>query len=238
MRPATITTKQAPAAGRRDTVAVKFGRNGGEYVYAADDLAAASALAWVLDAAAPSPLCAALSVGIDIETTSLAPADGRVRLAQVAAGDRCAVLDCFTCDAWSALRRATAGIAVSWIAHNAVFEQSWLGRHAGFTLVPMFDTRWVFVRERARETGVFAGRGSNLAHVCDQLLGFELSKEQRLSDWTLPQLSAAQIEYAALDSLVLIPLRERLERAAIDNGWTAEIAAAAERSLAEAARFS
>jgi ribonuclease D len=51
-------------------------------------------------------------------------------------------------------------------------------------------------------------------------------------------LSAAQVQYAALDALVLIPLRERLERDAIDNGWTAEVDAAAERSLAEALRFS
>jgi ribonuclease D len=102
----------------------------------------------------------------------------------------------------------------------------------------MFDTRWVFVRERARATGIFDPHGSNLAHVCEELLGFELSKEERLSDWSTPVLTEAQVQYAALDSLVLIPLRKRLERDAIDNGWTAEVEAAAERSTAEALRFS
>ena len=50
-------------------------------------------------------------------------------------------------------------------------------------------------------------------------------------------LSEPQVEYAALDSLVLIPLREHLERIAIDNGWTAEVSAAARRSAEEALRF-
>jgi ribonuclease D len=155
----------------------------------------------------------------------------------VAAGDRCVVLDCFAFDAWESLHAAVAGLDVNWIAHNAEFEQSWLARHGGFTLTPMFDTRWVFVRERARQTGVFAPQGSNLAYVCEELLGFELSKEERLSDWSTPVLSAAQVQYAALDSLVLIPLRKRLETDAIAGGWTAEVDAAAERSLAEALRF-
>jgi ribonuclease D len=238
VRPAITTSGgKAPASARRE-VAVRYGADSGSYVYAADAQGAGEALDWVLDIAANSPISEAPVVGIDIETTSLAPSEGRVRLAQVAAGNRCVVLDCFAFDAWGSLRAATDRRPVEWIAHNAEFEQSWLGRHAGFTLSPMFDTRWVFVRERARRTGVFQPKGSNLAHVCDELLGFELSKEQRLSDWTTPELSGAQLEYAALDALVLIPLREQLERTAVEFGWTSEVEAAAERSAAEALRFS
>jgi ribonuclease D len=232
MKPATITTPQLPA-----TNSAEFGEWIGEYRYVTDALAARQALAWVLEAAEESPLSTGPVVGIDIETTSLLPREGMVRLCQVAAGDRCVVLDCFAFDAWSALAAATDDRDVQWIAHNAEFEQSWLGRHAGRTLAPMFDTRWVFVRERARRTGEFSPRGSNLAHVCDVLLNFELSKTERLSDWTTPVLSEAQVEYAALDALVLIPLRDRLEREAIENGWTAEVEAAAQRSADEALRF-
>lgn len=237
MQPAIITNAGPEPAIEQQPIATRFGSDRGEYVYVTDFVGAADALGWVLEAATSSPLSDALSVGIDIETTSLAPAEGRIRLAQIAAGDRCAVLDCFAFDAWDALHHAIAGLDIGWIAHNAEFEQSWLSRHAGFTLTPMFDTRWVFVRERARRTGLFAPRGSNLARVCSELLDFELSKEQRLSDWSVPVLSSAQVEYGALDALVLIALRERLERDAIANGWTAEIEAAAERSAAEATRF-
>ena len=237
MQPAIIATPGPEPAIVRQPIAALFGADRGEYIYVTDALSAADALGWVLEAAEPSPMSEALSVGIDIETTSLAPAEGRVRLAQVAAGGRCVVLDCCAFDAWDVLHRAIAGLDVSWIAHNAEFEQSWLARHGGFTLTPMFDTRWVFLRERARRTGTYDPHGSNLAHVCQELLGFELSKEQRLSDWSVPELTSAQVQYGALDALVLLPIRARLERDAIEFGWTAEVEAAAERSLAEAARF-
>ncbi len=237
MQPAIITTAGPAPAIERQPIAARFGSERGEYVYATDAVSAVDALGWVLESATSSPMSDALSVGIDIETTSLAPQDGRIRLAQIAAGGRCAVLDCFAFDAWDALHHAIAGLEIGWIAHNAEFEQSWLARHGGFTLTPMFDTRWVFVRERARRTGVFAPQGSNLAHVCNELLGFELSKEQRLSDWSAPVLTSAQVEYGALDAMVLIPLRNRLERDALEFGWSAEIEAAAERSVSEARRF-
>lgn len=237
MQPAIITTAGPAPAIERQPIATRFGSSRGEYVYVTDSHTALDALGWVLEAAQTSPMSDALSVGIDIETTSLAPADGRIRLAQIAAGDRCAVLDCFAFDAWEVLHQAIAGLEIGWIAHNAEFEQGWLARHGGFTLTPMFDTRWVFVRERDRRTGVFRPQGSNLAHVCEELLGFELSKEERLSDWSAPVLSSAQVQYGALDALVLIPLRNRLERDALEFGWTAEVRAAAERSAAEARRF-
>jgi ribonuclease D len=238
MQPAIITSAGSAPAIEEQPIAARLGADRGEYIYVTDPIAAADALGWVLQAASGSPMSEALSVGIDIETTSLAPAEGRIRLAQIGAGDRAAVLDCFAFDAWESVHAAIAGLDVSWIAHNAEFEQSWLARHGGFTLSPMFDTRWVYIRERERRTGLFAPRGSNLAHVCADLLGFELSKEQRLSDWSTPVLSAAQIQYAALDALVLIPLRQRLERDAIENGWAVEVEAAAQRSLEEALRFS
>lgn len=233
MQPATTHGLTTPGT----TTPVEFGGQRGEYVFVDRAEDAGSALRWMLEAATAPLLDEGLSVGIDIETTSLAPAEGRVRLTQVAASERCVVLDCFAFDVWGALRAAVDGLTVSWIAHNAVFEQGWLSHHGGFTLTPMFDTRWVFVRERVCELGSFVGHGSNLAQVCRELLGFELDKQQRLSDWSQPQLTAAQIEYAALDALVLIPLRERLERTAIDNGWVAEVSEAAEHSLAEARRF-
>lgn len=237
MQPAIITTPGPQPATERQPIAVRFGEFRGEFIYATDLHTAVDALGWVLEAAESSPMGERLSVGIDIETTSLAPAEGQIRLAQIAAGSRCVVLDCFAFDAWDALHHAIAGLPIDWIAHNAEFEQSWLARHGGFTLTPMFDTRWVFVRERARRTGVFQPQGSNLALVCHELLDFELSKAERLSDWSTPVLNAAQVQYGALDALVLLPLRERLERDALAYGWTAEVDAAAERSLAEAARF-
>lgn len=244
MEPATITNN-LPQSSRsslkgispNELVATQFGASSGEYLYVVDQDSAEAAIAWMLEASEPSKLTNGLVVGVDIETTSLKPADGRIRLCQLAAGERAVVIDAFAFDPWELIRSALIGLRPDWIAHNAEFEQSWFSRHASFMLTPMFDTRWVYIRERNRRLGSEAGGSSSLQAVCADLLGFELSKEQRLSDWSVPELSAAQVEYAALDALVLPVLRDRLESVAIEAGWTAEIHAAMARSSEEAERF-
>lgn len=218
------------------TTEVRFGRFSGFYRYARTQAEARQGLAWVVEAAEFSPTGARV-VGVDIETTSLAPEDGLIRLCQLAAGDRCVVIDAFHCELSELLGPLALSGEFEWIAHNASFEQSWFGRHAGFTLAPMFDTRDVYIRERARKTGRFARGSSALDAICRELLGFDLSKEQRLSDWTAEPLSPAQLEYGALDSLVLPPLRAKLLADASDGGWDSEVAAAMEHSAGEARRF-
>lgn len=217
---------------------VSFGASVGEYRYATDQASADDAIAWMLDRAEPSLLTRAMAVGVDIETTSLKPTDGRIRLCQLAAGNRAVVLDAFAFDPWPLMRSALIGLGPDWIAHNAEFEQSWFSRHTGFTLLPMFDTRLIYMRERARRGGDAASGSNSLQAVCADLLGFELSKAQRLSDWTKPHLTSAQVEYAALDALVLPVLRKRMERDALDAGWTSEIEAATEQSRLLAERIS
>lgn len=234
MEPATITRSLTQS---NQLISTSFGESSGEYRYVVDEVTAAGAIAWMLEAARPSKVSKRMAVGVDIETTSLKPVDGRIRLCQLAAGNRAVVIDAFAFDPWKLMRRALIALGPDWIAHNAEFEQSWFSRHAGFTLTPMFDTRWVYIRERNRRLGAEAEGSSSLQAVCADLLEFELSKEQRLSDWSAPVLSAAQVEYAALDALVLPVLRERLEEDAVSAGWTAEIAAATARSREEAERF-
>lgn len=238
--PATATTSVTPLSHPHEDgsiIAVEFGAHRGSYRYVTDHAAAEEAIEWMLESVELSTLSRGMVVGVDIETTSLKPVEGRIRLVQLAAGDRAVVIDAFAFDPWDLIRTSLIELRPDWIAHNAEFEQSWFARHAQFTLTPMFDTRWVYIRERARRDGARANGSSSLQAVCEDLMNFELSKEQRLSDWTAPVLSKAQIEYAALDALVLPLLRQRLERDAVDSGWTAEIDAAVARSLEEAERF-
>lgn len=209
----------------------------GEYRYVTDAGDAVEALRWMLGDASGSRLQNGTVVGIDFETTSLRAEDGRIRLVQVASGARSVVMDAFAFEPWPLLKEATASVQPLWIAHNAEFEQSWMAHHADFTLLPMFDTRWVYVRERAHRTGVFKPKESSLAFVSEEVLGLPLSKEERLSDWSAQPLTRAQLDYAALDALVLIRLRESFERRAIEEGWTGQIMAAQRRAANEAMRF-
>lgn len=50
-----------------------------------------------------------------------------------------------------------------------------------------------------------------LKDLCRELLGVDLSKTQQSSDWGGPDLSDAQLNYAASDVLHLHQLKERLE---------------------------
>ena len=50
-----------------------------------------------------------------------------------------------------------------------------------------------------------------LKDLCRELLGVDLSKAQQSSDWGAPDLSDAQLNYAASDVLHLHKLKERLE---------------------------
>jgi ribonuclease D len=49
-----------------------------------------------------------------------------------------------------------------------------------------------------------------LKDVARRELGVEMSKEMQQSDWSAEELSEEQMNYAALDAAVLVPLRDRL----------------------------
>ncbi|SHG96835.1 ribonuclease D [Cognatishimia maritima] len=49
-----------------------------------------------------------------------------------------------------------------------------------------------------------------LKNLLQELLGIDISKQQQMSDWGAPNLTDAQLEYAASDVLYLHQLREKL----------------------------
>ena len=67
-----------------DRIEIQFGRFAGSYRYTKSQADAREGLAWVVEAAEFSPTGARV-LGIDIETTALAPEEGLIRLCQVAA---------------------------------------------------------------------------------------------------------------------------------------------------------
>ena len=60
---------------------------------------------------------------------------------------------------------------------------------------------------------------SSLKVIASEYLGIELSKEERLTDWS-KELSEAQLRYSAIDAKILLPLREKLKEAIVSANLT------------------
>jgi DNA polymerase-1 len=165
--------------------------------------------------AACEELARAEAVGFDSETTSLDPYDGRLRLVQLSAPTGAVWLvdldrfngdgDAAKSDALAPLRRLLAAARPVKVAHNAKFDAKWAKHHLGVELGGLFDTMLASQLVSAGETEDRHGLGVVAARYLDE----ELDKSQQLSDWS-GELSASQLEYAARDAAVMLPLRDAL----------------------------
>ena len=143
-------------------------------------------------------------VGVDIETTSLSPRDGRVRLLQLATPDETFVVDVFEARDLAPLKEVLEDGPVKAL-HNSKFDYAFLKAEHGITLSPIFDT----MLAAQLLGGGDQGPSYALEAVAERYAGLEVDKSARMEDWS-GKLSEAQIEYAARDAAVLLPLRERL----------------------------
>ena len=152
-------------------------------------------------------------IGFDCETTSLDPYGGRMRLVQLAAPDgvRLIDLDSFAdgdarrAEALEPLRRLLAAPRPIKIAHNAKFDAKWAKHYLGVELGGVFDT---LLASQIVSAGDTDDRHS-LETVAARYLNETIDKSEQLSDWS-GELSASQLEYAARDAAVMLPLREKL----------------------------
>jgi DNA polymerase-1 len=193
-------------------------------------------------------LARAAEVGFDTETTALSPFEGRVRLVQLAAaGEPVYVFDldrltgegddrtrrqrARTSDSLAPLRRLLAATRPVKIAHNAKFDAKWVSHYLGVELCGDFDSRGDNKNEVERG-GLFdtllasqlisAGEQEDrhsLASVAERYLNQSVDKTQQVSDWS-SNLSDAQLEYAARDAALMLPLRAKLVEALRSNALT------------------
>ena len=149
--------------------------------------------------------------GLDVETAKLAeyahhgqaglnPHLSRIRLLQLYVGGHEAfVFDLFAVP--PAIFRPLLGKQL--VAHNAIFDLQHL-MHAGLEPRRIECTML--------QANALTGKRPSLAALAEADLGWRISKEQQLSDWSAPLLSEEQIEYAALDAVFvhrLFPLLDR-----------------------------
>jgi DNA polymerase I-like protein with 3'-5' exonuclease and polymerase domains len=143
-------------------------------------------------------------VGVDIETTDLSPRDGRVRLLQLATPDETFVVDVFETGDLAPLKEVLEEGPVK-VLHNSKFDYAFLRSEHGISLSPIFDT----MLAAQLLGGGDQGPSYSLEAVAERHAGLEVDKSARGEDWS-SKLSEAQIEYAARDAAILLPLRERL----------------------------
>jgi DNA polymerase I-like protein with 3'-5' exonuclease and polymerase domains len=153
-------------------------------------------------------------VGFDTETTALDPYSGRMRLMQFSAPggtahiidlDRFKNGDGAANESLAPLRQLLAAPRPVKVAHNAKFDAKWVKHQLDTELGGIFDT---MLASQIVSAGESEDRHS-LAAVAARYLDETVDKSEQVSDWS-GELSAAQLEYAARDAALMLPLRERL----------------------------
>src|SRR5215212_3484567 len=150
-------------------------------------------------------------VALDLETTGLDPRTSEIRLLQVSNGDETYVIDCGALEVRS-LVEALGKAKI--VAHGAVFDWAFLYEHFGVELENVTDTMLLAQLLAAGDMSAEKGLGP----VALNELGINLDKTQQTSDWSLPTLTEQQLDYAALDAQVLLPLHEKLCAAIAEAG--------------------
>src|SRR5215218_1526173 len=174
-------------------------------------------------------LAAAEILGADIETTSLNPRDGKTRLLQLATDEDTFVVDVSAVRDLSPLKEVLEGGPVK-ILHHAKFDHAFLWAEHGISLSPIFDT---MLAAQLLDGGEY-GPSYALEAVAERYLDETVDKSARREDWS-GQLSQRQLEYAARDAAILVPLRERLAGALEEEelGFVSEIEFGAVAAIAE-----
>lgn len=152
------------------------------------------------------------AVAIDTETLGLNPHRDRLCVVQISPGDGSADVIQIEKGQKAApnLVKLLGDGAITKIFHFGRFDLAVLFYTFGIMPKPVFCTKIA-----SRLVRTYTDR-HGLKEICSELLDVNLSKQQQSSDWAAPELSQAQLEYAASDVLYLHRLRtilqQRLER--------------------------
>ena len=157
-------------------------------------------------------------IGIDTETLGLSPHLHRVRLIQFATVDKVFVIDMFKVSYQlvreQILEKILPDKGKVKIFHNAKFDLEMIQTSFGYGLEEiecLFDT---YVASKL----CFGGSHyvSSLDNLCADYLGIQLDKTYQTYDYS-GNIYSEQIQYAALDAAVLLPLYRLLSANVADN---------------------
>src|SRR5437762_13342242 len=153
------------------------------------------------------------AIGLDTETTDLDPYTARLRLIQLATPDGVYIVDLNRFDreetilteSLAPLRQMLGAPRPIKIAHNAKFDAKFIKHNLGVDIGGLFDT---LLASQLVSAGDIEER-HGLEVIAGRYLNETVDKSERLSNWEF-ELSESQLQYAARDAAVLIPLRQKL----------------------------
>jgi ribonuclease D len=153
-------------------------------------------------------------VAVDTETMGLDPRRDRLCLVQLSSGDGDAHLVKIALGQTEAPRLCAlmADPGTEKLFHFARFDIAALYAAFGVLTQPVFCTKIA-----SKMVRTFTDR-HGLKYLLQELVGVDISKQQQTSDWGAPELSQAQMEYAASDVLYLHRLKEELQRRLLREG--------------------
>ena len=178
----------------------------------------------------------ASALGVDIETYALSGAGdkgaldhttNRIRLVQVSGQDgRVAIFDLDSLHGLPApLRAVLMDETVQKIFFNARFDAGGLFRHFDIEIANIVDLLAGAILVTGYATHQVRGAHTLQAEV-RRHLDMTLPKELGASDWSKQALTSAQLDYAARDAAVLLPLHQRISSAAarvgVQRAWDLE----------------
>ncbi|KZY30206.1 3'-5' exonuclease [Roseovarius sp. HI0049] len=155
-------------------------------------------------------------VAIDCETMGLNPHRDRLCVVQLSGGDGNAHIVQIAQGQTSApnLEALLVNPDVLKLFHFGRFDIAAMYNAFGALAAPVYCTKIAskLIRTYTDRHG--------LKYLLQELLSIDISKQQQSSDWGAPELTEAQLDYAASDVLYLHQLREKLDERLAREGRT------------------
>jgi len=156
-------------------------------------------------------------LAVDTEAASFHRFIDRIYLIQVSTRHDNAIIDPLTVGDATSFSALLADPAIEVVFHDADYDLRILDRDYGVRARRLFDTR--IAAHLLGEPAV------GLAALLEKYLGVHLDKKYQRADWSRRPLPREMLEYAALDTHHLLPLRDHLRAELVAKGrlpWAEE----------------
>ena len=162
-------------------------------------------------------IAGARSLALDTEGASFHRYVDRIYLLQLSTEGRHAIIDPLKVESHPGLGALLESRDVEVVFHDADYDLRLLHQDYGWRVTNIFDTRVA-----AQLLGI---KAFGLAALLEGFFGVRLDKKHQRADWSMRPLPGDMLEYAAQDTMHLLPLRQRLQDALDRKGrlhWARE----------------